>query len=149
MYVPESQENYLERILMLQQEKGYARSVDIAQAMGVTKPSVSHAMKQLREGGYITMAEDNLITLTESGSQVAERMLERHMTIARFLMTLGISEQVAYEDACKMEHDLSDESFLAICGFIEDGCPLHMKNAQQNKQEPPRPVQESIDPALL
>jgi Mn-dependent DtxR family transcriptional regulator len=149
VYVPESQENYLERILMLQQEKGYARSVDIAQAMGVTKPSVSHAMKQLREGGYITMAEDNLITLTESGSQVAERMLERHMTIARFLMTLGISERVAYEDACKMEHDLSDESFLAICGFIEDGCPLHMKNAQQKKQEPPRPVQESIDPALL
>lgn len=149
MYVPESQENYLERILMLQQEKGYARSVDIAQAMGVTKPSVSHAMKQLREGGYITMAEDNLITLTESGSQVAERMLERHMTIARFLMTLGISERVAYEDACKMEHDLSDESFLAICGFIEDGCPLHMEKAQQKRQEPPRPVQESIDPALL
>ena len=134
MYVPESQENYLERILMLQQEKGYARSVDIAQAMGVTKPSVSHAMKQLREGGYITMAEDNLITLTESGSQVAERMLERHMTIARFLMTLGISERVAYEDACKMEHDLSPASYEAICrhadGMKEADSEFGIRNSE-------------------
>lgn len=151
MSIPESQENYLERILMLEQEKGYVRSIDIAQAMGVTKPSVSHAMKLLREGGYITMDDDNLISLTPRGREVAERMLERHMTIARFLMSLGVGEAVAYEDACKVEHDLSDESFLAICRFIQGGCPVHEGKAKRGKQpaNTPRPVQEGIDPVLL
>ena len=139
MAVYESGEDYLERILMLEREKGQVRSVDIAQALDVSKPSVSHAMKQLRERGYITMDESNLITLTDAGREVAERMLERHMTLARFLMGLGVPEDIAYQDACKMEHDLSDESFLAICQFSKEACPIHSagKSAAKGDQALP------------
>lgn len=127
--VYESGEDYLERILMLSRRQGEVRSVDIARELDVTKPSVSHAMKGLRERGYITMNEKNHIELTPSGLEVAERMLERHMTLARFLMKLGVAEDIAYQDACKMEHDLSDESFLAICRFADESCPIHDRAA--------------------
>ncbi len=126
MKINESQENYLERILLLQQEKGYVRSVDIADALGVTKPSVSHAMKLLRQNGYILMGDDNLITLTPAGNDIAQRMVERHYAIARILMHMGVAKDIAYEDACKIEHDISEESFEALrrfaCEHLEIEC---------------------------
>lgn len=116
-----AQENYLERILLLQKRQGYARSVDIARALRVTKPSVSHAMRLLREQGHILMDEDNLISLTETGLQIAERMLERHEGIARVLMRLGVDEETAYEDACRIEHDISQRSFEALLRLEKEG----------------------------
>lgn len=114
MNIHESAEDYLEAILMLQEQKGYARSVDIAGLLAVTKPSVSFAMKKLRENGYITMDEDNLIALTGTGETIARRILDRHNTLSSFLESLGVDEQTAREDACKMEHDLSEASYEAI-----------------------------------
>ena len=114
MNIHESAEDYLEAILRLKEGKGYVRSVDIAQMLGVTKPSVSFAMKKLRENGFIHMDEDNLITLTETGQEIALRVYDRHKTIMSFLVSIGVSEQTAREDACKIEHDISDESFAAL-----------------------------------
>ena len=114
MNIHESAEDYLEAILMLQEQKGYARSVDIAGLLGVTKPSVSFAMKKLRENGYITMDEDSLIALTGDGEAIARRILDRHNTLSSFLVSLGVDEDIAREDACKMEHDLSEASYEAI-----------------------------------
>ncbi len=121
MQMNESIENYLERILILQQKKGAARSVDIASELSVTKPSVSHATKLLRENGYITMDGDNVIFLTAAGREIAERMYERHQMLAKFLMQLGVSKENAFADACKMEHDISAESFDAICRHAGKG----------------------------
>jgi Mn-dependent DtxR family transcriptional regulator len=123
MNINESQENYLERILLLQRRKGYARSVDIAQALGVTKPSVSHAMRLLREEGYIVMDAENLISLTPSGMEIARSMAERHEGIARVLMRLGVDEETAYSDACRMEHDISQQSFEALLKLDTLGYP--------------------------
>lgn len=114
MQIYESAEDYLETILMLCEEHGSARSVEIAARLNVTKPSVSFAMKKLRENGYIHMGSDNRITLTESGAAIAARILERHKLLTQFLMRLGVSEKAARADACKIEHDLSDESFEAL-----------------------------------
>ena len=114
MHIHESSEDYLEAILRLRETKGQVRSVDIAQLLGVTKPSVSFAMKKLRENGYITMAEDNLITLTETGAEIALRVYNRHKTLVTFLMSIGVSEETAREDACKIEHDISEETFEAL-----------------------------------
>ncbi len=119
MHIRESAENYLERILMLQRSKGYARSIDIARELGVSKPSVSVAMKNLRENGYIEMDPEGLLSLTDKGMEIAEKMLERHTSLSRFLIALGVDEETAYEDACKIEHDISEESFQAICAHIE------------------------------
>ena len=99
---------------MLQKEKGYARSIDVAAALGVTKPSVSVAMKKLRENGYILMDGDNLLFLTPMGEAIADRMYLRHTVLTQMLKGLGVSEEVARQDACKIEHDLSDETFEAI-----------------------------------
>ena len=110
----ESLEDYLETILMLQKSRGQVRSIDIANEMNFTKPSVSVAMKNLREKGYITMDSTGYITLTESGRQRAEDVLERHTTLADLLMHIGVSKETALADACKVEHDLSEESFEAI-----------------------------------
>ena len=114
MNIHESAEDYLEAILMLCEENGSARSVDIAARLNVTKPSVSFAMKRLRENGYILMGDDNRITLTERGEAIAKPILERHNLLSSFLIRLGVSEEVAQADACKIEHDLSDETFDAI-----------------------------------
>ena len=119
MNIHESAEDYLETILILCEEHGSARSVDIAAHLGVTKPSVSFAMKRLRENGYIHMGDDSRITLTESGEAIARRILDRHRLLTGFLMRLGISEEVARADACKIEHDLSDETFNAIQRHVE------------------------------
>ena len=120
MNIHKSAEDYLEMILMLNEKKGYARSTDIANALSVTKASVSVAMKKLRENGYILMNEENYITLTESGKEIAQHMYERHRALAVFLMLLGVDEKTAREDACKMEHDISDETFEAILRSIKD-----------------------------
>ena len=110
----ESLEDYLETILMLQKSRGQVRSIDIANEMNFTKPSVSVAMKNLREKGYITMDSTGYITLTEAGRQRAEDVLERHTILADLLMRIGVSKETALADACKVEHDLSEESFEAI-----------------------------------
>lgn len=114
MNIHESAEDYLEAILMLQEEKGYVRSVDIAGRLDVTKPSVSFAMKRLRENGYILMDQENLITLTESGEAIAQRVYGRHKVLSSFLEQLGVSPETAREDACKIEHDISEETFDII-----------------------------------
>ena len=110
----ESLEDYLETILMLYKSTGQVRSIDIANEMNFTKPSVSIAMKNLREKGYITMADNGYITLTESGKERAESVLGRHTSLADLLISIGVNEETAREDACKVEHDLSEESFEAI-----------------------------------
>ena len=115
MNIHKSAEDYLEMILMLRLEKGFARSVDIAARLGVTKPSVSFAMKQLRENGYISMDTESLITLTDKGEEIARRMYARHTVLTDFLIRLGVSEDAAREDACRIEHDISQETFDAIC----------------------------------
>ncbi|MBR5329255.1 MAG: metal-dependent transcriptional regulator [Firmicutes bacterium] len=115
MEIHKSSEDYLETMLMLKKEKGYIRSIDIAHHLGVTKPSVSYATKHLRENGYISMEKDGHIHLTEKGLDIAEKMYHRHKTLTQFLIRLGVDPVVAEEDACKIEHDLSDESFRAIC----------------------------------
>ena len=110
-----SGENYLETILILKREKGYVRSIDIATKMEFSKPSVSRAVGLLRENGYITIdPKDGFIELTEKGQEVAERMYERHDLISRWLMALGVSAETALEDACRIEHDLSEETFEKI-----------------------------------
>ena len=114
MNIHESAEDYLEAILRLKEAKGYARSVDISLLLGVTRPSVSVAMKRLRENGYIDMDEEGFITLNPSGKAIAERIYARHRWLTKFLVTLGVSEKTAAIDACKMEHDLSDETFECI-----------------------------------
>lgn len=114
MHIHESAEDYLEAILRLREVKGQVRSVEIASLLGVTKPSVSFAMKRLRENGFIRMDQDNLITLTEKGEEIAMRVYDRHKTLSTFLMKIGVPEAVAREDACKLEHDISEESFHAL-----------------------------------
>lgn len=114
MHIHESAEDYLEAILRLRETKGIVRSVDISLLLGVTKPSVSFAMKRLRENDYIHMDADNLITLTDKGEEIAMRIYDRHKTISTFLMRLGVDEAIAREDACKLEHDISEESFAAL-----------------------------------
>ncbi len=114
MNIHESAENYLERILMLKEQTGLVRSVDIARSMGFSKPSVSIAMKQLRENGYITMETDGAIELTDQGKAIAEHIYERHRLLTRMLTGLGVPDDIAREDACRIEHDISDESFNSI-----------------------------------
>jgi len=114
MHIHESAEDYLEAILRLREQKGHVRSVDIAALLGVTKPSVSFAMKKLRENEYIHMDSENLITLTEKGEAIALRVYDRHKTLMSFLVKIGVDEATAREDACKLEHDISQESFDAL-----------------------------------
>lgn len=118
MTLNESSENYLETILMLSKKLPVVRSVDIAESMGFRKSSVSVAMKQLRENDYITVTKAGFIYLTERGKEVAEMIYERHEFLKTWLISLGIDEKTATEDACRMEHDISKESFRAIKEFI-------------------------------
>ena len=115
----ESSEMYLETILVLSRRNPQVRSIDIVSEMDFKKSSVSVAMKKLRENGYINMDNDGYITLTEKGREVAETMLERHMLISKWLILLGIDESIAVEDACRIEHVISQESFEAIKSHIE------------------------------
>ncbi len=118
MKIKESAENYLETILMLTNNKKYVRSIDIANELGFSKASVSVAMKAFREEGYIVIEGDGGISLTEKGLQIAERVCERHNVIARALMTIGVSEETAYIDSCKIEHDISEESFEKLKEYL-------------------------------
>lgn len=119
MQIHKSAEDYLEAMLIMREKHGYIRSLDVAEYLGVTKPSVSYATKRLREGGYITMDEESLITLTELGLEIASRMYTRHKVLTRLLINLGVDEATAREDACKIEHDLSEASFNAILRHAE------------------------------
>lgn len=114
MKIQESAENYLESILMLYNQKGYVRSIDIAHQLAVTKPSVSNAMKNLRESGYITMQADGHIHLTDTGREIAERVYERHRFLQQALLALGVSAENALADACRIEHVISQETFDAL-----------------------------------
>ena len=113
MTVRESGEMYLEAILVLA-KKGYVRSIDVSEYLGYSKPSVSRAMGILREGGYILMEKDGAITLTDSGKKLAETIYERHTVLSELLIRLGVDEKTATDDACRIEHVISDESFQAI-----------------------------------
>ena len=118
MNIYESAEDYLEQILMLLEQKGHARSVDIAAGLDVSKPSVSVAMKKLRENGYISMSSDNLISLTDKGYAIARKIYDRHQVLTRLLIQVGVPEDIARKDACKIEHDISEESFAAIRRYL-------------------------------
>lgn len=114
MIIKESAENYLETILILQNRKGSVRSIDIANELDFSKPSVSVAMKNLRENGYIEVNSDGYINLLDSGREIAERMYERHTFLTDWLISIGVSPNIATEDACRIEHVISAESFEAI-----------------------------------
>ena len=114
MRLHESAEMYLETIYQLLQERGSVRSVDVAESMGYSKPSVSRAVGLLKKGGYLLMEKDGSLTLTESGLATAQKVYERHTILTKLLTRLGVSPETAAEDACKMEHVLSDETFAAI-----------------------------------
>lgn len=114
MHIKESAENYLETILVIHNEKGYCRCIDISNRMGFSKPSVSVYMKNLREDGYVSIDNNGDITLTDKGREIAGKIYERHNVIAGFLIQLGTSEETAYQDSCKIEHDISEESFQLI-----------------------------------
>jgi len=119
MEIKESAENYLETILVLSNKNGSVRSIDIANEMNFTKASISVAMKRLRESKYISVDTDGSITLTEKGKKIAEMVYERHQLIAKLLIALGVDEETAYKDSCKIEHDLSQESFEKIKEYYE------------------------------
>ena len=110
----ESPEDYLETIYMLSLHSSEMRSIDVARHLGYSKPSVSVAMKRLRENGYVNMDDNNLLTLTESGLAIARSIYERHQVISGYLMSIGVSEETALKDACRIEHVLSEETFHKI-----------------------------------
>ena len=136
MKTNESVENYLETILILHNKQGWVRSIDIAHELSFSKPSVSVAMKNLRERGYIVMDEGGNITLTEQGMKIAESIYDRHQIIAAALMALGVNEETAFEDSCKIEHVLSESSFKKI--------KEHFKNHNTTSKRP-----TDIDVVLL
>jgi DtxR family transcriptional regulator, Mn-dependent transcriptional regulator len=115
MKILKAAEDYLEAMLMMKEKHGYIRSIDIAAELGVTKPSVTYTTKRLRTNGYITMDDEGHITLTDTGMEIASRIYNRHKLLTKFLMRLGIDEKTAREDACRMEHDISEKTFEAIC----------------------------------
>ena len=125
MKTQESMENYLETIYVLDQKTGFVRSVDVATELGFSKPSISNAMKKLKAEGYVQIEEKGRIVLTEKGRQTAENMYERHCIISNLLMNLGVSEAVALEDACRMEHVISQETFACMKAHYEKYHEIH------------------------
>ena len=131
MEILRASEDYLEAMLMMKEKHGYVRSIDVAEFLGVTKPSVSYATKRLRESGHITMDKDGLITLTDTGMAIAASMLDRHKTLTAFLISIGVDKETAEADACKIEHDISQQTFEAICRHAKihvgagEGCELY------------------------
>ena len=115
----ESAEDYLEAILRVKEKQNYVRSVDVAKLMNVSKPSVTYATKKLRESGYITTDDNGMILFTEKGKVLAEDTWTRHQTLAKLFVSLGVKEKQALIDACKVEHDLSEETFKAIQEFVD------------------------------
>ena len=119
MTIRKSAEDYLEAMLMMKESHGYIRSIDVAEHLGVTKPSVSYATKRLRENGYITMDHSGFITLTDSGMEIADRIYTRHKVLTEFFTKLGVDPKTAREDACQVEHDLSEETFRLLAEHVE------------------------------
>lgn len=119
MKIYESGENYLETIYMLKRRTGAVRSVDICTELGFSKPTISVALKKFREDNYVTVDESGYIELTAKGLEIAEKMYERHNLIAEFLIALGVDSDTAYADSCRIEHDISDQSFSAIKSHFE------------------------------
>lgn len=120
MNIYESSENYLETILILHKRLGPVRSIDIVNELDFSKPSISVAMKKLRENGFISMDADGYITLTESGREIAETMYERHTLLTDCLIFIGVDEKTAAEEACRIEHVISQQTFEKIRKFVED-----------------------------
>ena len=120
MHLQESGEMYLETIYVLTRESNFVRSVDVGEHMGFSKPSVSRAMGLLKSGGYITVGEDGAIRLTEVGKEIAEKIYERHTILTKWLTDIGVDFETASEDACKIEHHLSDTTFEAIKSYIKN-----------------------------
>lgn len=123
MKIQKSAEDYLEAMLILQEKHGYIRSIDIARHLGITKPSVSYAVKRLKESGYINMEPNGPITFAEPGLEIAKRVYARHKALSSFLELLGVSPEQAENDACEIEHVISDESYKAICKYVEKYLP--------------------------
>ena len=119
MHLQESGEMYLETILVLSRKGGVVRSIDVSEEMGYSKPSVSRAVGLLKNGGYLNMDKDGALTLTDAGREVAEKIYERHTLLTDFLVRIGVSRETASEDACRIEHHISDETFAAIKDFAE------------------------------
>ncbi len=119
MHLQESGEMYLETILILSQRQPVVRSVDVAEYMGFSKPSVSRAVSLLKQGEFITMDKDGFLWLTDVGREVAEKIYERHQVLTALLKQIGVSDEVAEEDACRIEHDISDETFRAIRKYLK------------------------------
>ena len=119
MRIQESGEMYWETILRLSQKSGHVRAIDVGEEMGYSKPSVSRAMSLLKQGGYVVIDRNGAITLTDAGRELAEKIYERHTLITNFLVSIGVDEETAAEDACKMEHSISDASFEAIKKLAE------------------------------
>ncbi len=120
MQLKESGEMYLETIYVLSQRKGFVRSIDVGEEMGYSKPSVSRAVGILRDGGYITVAHDGGLHLTEAGLEVAQRTYERHTVLSEFFIKLGVDEETATNDACKIEHVISSSTFAALKKFLNE-----------------------------
>ena len=114
MHLQESGEMYLETIYILSKKSSYVRSIDVGEYMGYSKPSVSRAVSILKKGGYVLMDDNGHLTLTDTGLEIAQKIYERHTTLTDFLIRLGVNEKTAAEEACKMEHDISDETFAAM-----------------------------------
>ena len=120
MAIHESAEMYMETIFLLSKQLPHVRSIDVAEHMGYSKPSVSRAVSLLKQEGYVLMDADGFLTLTQSGQAVAEKIFERHKVLSRMLIALGVSPEIAAEDACKIEHVISDRSFEAIKQHMEE-----------------------------
>ena len=148
MQIRESAEDYLEAILVLSRKGGGVRSVDIATMLGVSKPSVSHAIKLLREDGYIAMDRYGTVTLMEKGAEIANRIYERHTVLTKMLEGLGVSADTARCDACKMEHDVSDESFEKIKEHLKED-PLitiaQVRDMFETSRKSAKPILEYMD----
>lgn len=119
MHLQESGEMYLETIYVLSQTSNSVRSIDVAEHMGYSKPSVSRAMGLLKQGGYVVVDKDGFLVLTEEGRNMAEKIFARHTVVSKLLITMGVSEKTAAEDACKIEHVISDETFNAIKNYLK------------------------------
>ncbi len=119
MHLQESGEMYLETIYVLSKQGKAVRAIDVGEYMGYSKPSVSRAMSLLKQGGFVVVDEDGHLTLTEAGKEIAEKIYDRHTILTQCLIRLGVEPEIASEDACKMEHDISDKSFEAIKKFVE------------------------------
>ena len=127
MKIQQSAEDYLETMLILEEKYGYIRSIDIAKHLGVTKPSVSYAVKRLKESGYINMESNGPITLAPPGRKIATRIYERHKALRSFLELLGVDHELAEEDACKIEHVISHDTYVAICKHLNENSDIRIE----------------------